>query len=589
MTLGFPLGLLALAAVPALVAAYFLRRRQPPRTVSALFLWRTPDQRAEAGPRLNRFSRESSLALEILAVLFAALFLADVRCGEAANKQHVVIVLDGSLSMNARVDGTSSAERAKTEVARLARQENAGVLTLIETGVKPTLLAGPQLDRDRALSALEKWNPAQPAHDFSPALTLARELAGSSEHRIFFLTDGPIPDSVAIPPQVEGHSVGKQASNVAFLSAQRRDEDGRAQITVRVGNFSDVPTTVEVRFTARDDAPQRQQVKLQPSGTAVLRVGFKTSKPVIVTLPDDALGDDGSLTLLPSPLADVTVSLLEGIDAQGQQALRRFLNIAPGVKLSVPSLLTFGPPGSTATVKLGAKPPLKSFVGPFFAQKGSALLDDVQLGGVVWTAGVNPPGRVLMSAGDVVLISEDDDGALHLNLDVGRSNVQRTVAWPVLMSNLVRQARLSTPGFPRKHLMLGEDTPLVASSGSTWELISPSGESRHVMGSGVLTLPPLNASGEWKLEKDGTVVDSLVVLPLDPRESDLRTRGAWEVVPERPRSFANFATTHPRPWWPMLVVLVLVLLDFWLTAAPRRKESLPLTPTLSRGEREAAR
>lgn len=573
MTLGFPLGLLALAAIPALVAAYFLRRRQPPRTVSALFLWRTPDQRAEAGPRLNRFSRESSLALEILAVLFAALFLSDVRCGQTASKQHVVIVLDGSLSMNARVDGTTAAERARTEIARIVRDENAGVLTLIETGVKPTLIAGPQLEKDRALSALEKWKPAQPAHDFSPALTLARELSGSSDHRIFFLTDGPVGDAVAVPPQVEGRSVGKQASNVAFLSAQRRDEAGRAQVTVRVGNFSDVPVTTEVQFSAVDDEPQKQQVTLQPSGTAVLRVGFKTDQQITVSLPDDALGEDGQLTLLPSPLADVTVSLLEGIDPGAQQALRRFLAVAPGVKVTMPSLLTFGPPGSTANVQLGAKPPLKSFVGPFFAQKGNTLLDDVQLGGVVWTAGENPPGRVLMSAGEVVLISEEDDGAVHLNLEVGRSNVQRTVAWPVLLSNLVRQSRLTTPGFPRKHLMLGEDTPLVASPGSTWELVAPDGESRHVMGSGVLTLPPLTASGRWQLKKDGELVDALVVLPLDPRESDLRTRGAWEIIPERPRAFASFATAHPRPWWPMLVVLALVLLDFWLTASPRRKEA----------------
>ena len=84
MSFGAPLGLLALAAIPALVAAYFLRRRQPPRIVSALFLWRTPDQRAEAGPRFQRSSRELSLALEILAVGFAALFLADARCGETA-------------------------------------------------------------------------------------------------------------------------------------------------------------------------------------------------------------------------------------------------------------------------------------------------------------------------------------------------------------------------------------------------------------------------------------------------------------------------------------------------------------------------
>jgi hypothetical protein len=575
MTLGFPLGLLALAAVPALVAAYFLRRRQPPRTVSALFLWRTPDQRAEAGPRLNRFSRESSLALEILAVLFATLFLTDVRCGQAANKQHVVIVVDGSLSMNARVDGSTAAERAKTEIARIARDENAGVLTLIETGVKPTLLAGPQLERDRALSALEKWNPAQPAHDITPALTLARELSGSAEHRLYFLTDGPVAESVVLPPQFEGRSVGKQASNVAFLSAQRRDEGGYAQVTVRVGNFSDVPVTALVRFTAVDDAAQKQEVKLQPSGSAVLRVGFKTDKPITASLEDDALPEDGQLTLLPSPLADVTVSLLEGLDPAAQQAVRRFLTVAPGVKVAVPSLLTFGPPGSAATVQLGAKAPLKSFVGPFFAQKGNTLLDDVQLGGVVWTAGENPPGRVLMSAGEVVLISEEDDGALHLNLDVSRSNVQRTVAWPVLLSNVVRQARLSSPGFPRKHLMLGEDTPLVASPGSTWELVAPDGQVRPVMGSGVLTLPPLSAAGQWKLQKDGKPFDALVVLPLDPRESDLRTRGAWEVIPPKPQAFASFATAHPRPWWPLLVVLALVLLDFWLTAAPRRKEATP--------------
>jgi hypothetical protein len=294
-----------------------------------------------------------------------------------------------------------------------------------------------------------------------------------------------------------------------------------------------------------------------------------------VSLPDDVLVEDGHLTLLPAPLADVTVSLLDGLDPQALSALKRFLAVSAGVKVASPALLTIGPPGTQANLQLGAKPPLKSFVGPFFAQKGSPLLDDVQLGGVVWTAGVNPPGRGLMSAGEVVLISEDDEGAVHLNLELSRSNVQRTVAWPVLLSNVVRQSRLGSPGFPRKHLMLGEDVPLVASAGATWELHAPSGAVRPVMGSGVLTLPPLPAAGRWALERDGKPFDALVVLPLDPRESDLRGRGAWEAVPEKKQAFASFASTHPRPWWPLAVVLVLVLLDFWLTAAPRRKEAAP--------------
>lgn len=572
MTLGAPLGLLTLLAVPALIAAYFLRRRQPPRTVSALFLWKPADQRAEAGPRLSRLSREASLALELLAVLFAALFLVDLRCGPDAPTQHLVVVVDGSLSMRAKTGGQSAADRAKTLVASLAQSHHAGALTVVESGLRPTVLAGPQQETTRALSALERWQPAQPAHDFSPALTLARELAGGSALQLLFITDGPLPEAFALPAGVEVRSVGQAAPNLAFLSAQRHDEAGVAQVTVRVGNLSEASREVEVRFVPSDAAPQTHALTLPAGGAGVLRAGFRSSQPIEVLLPEDALEEDGHLTLLPSPVAEVSVALLEGLDEQAKAAVTRFMKVAPGVKFASPALLTVGPPGSTARLQVGAKPPLASFVGPFFAQKGSPLLDDAQLGGVVWTAGENPPGRVLMSAGSVVLMSEEPDGTVHWNVELSRSNVQRTAAWPVLLANVVRQARLSAEGFPRKHLMLGEEVPLVATPGVKWELRSPGGEQRPVIGSGALSLPAFAQPGRWALLKRGEPFDELVVLALDPRESDLRDRGPVPEAPPAPQTLAALATTHPRPWWPLLAVLALVLLDLWLTAAPRRKE-----------------
>ncbi len=566
MTLGFPLGLVALVALAPLLAAYFLRRRQPPRVVSALFLWRTPDQRAEAGPRFQRFSRELSLALETLAVVAAALFLGDVQCGEAARRRHVVVVVDGGLSMQARAGGKPVADRVRDGVAALAGREDAAVLTIVETGVRPTVLAGPQLERDRALSALEAWRPAQPSHDVSSALLLAKELAPSPDARIHFFTDGPLPESVVVPPQVQVRSLGQEASNAGFLSAQRRDEAGVATMTVRVASFAPEKKKVPVRFTPAEGAAQTQVVELEPGGSAVVRVGLRTTGDVRVSLPEDALPDDGQLTLLPSPLSDVSVAVFEGLDPSAQAAVRRFLKVAPGVSLEAPAALTFGPPGSTARVTLGAREPLKSFVGPFFAQKGHPLLDDVQLGGVVWTAGVNPPGRALMSAGEVVLLSEDEDGVVHLNLDVARSNVQRTVAWPVLLGNVVRQARLASPGLPRKHLMLGEDVPVVTAAGAAWVLKGPGGAERPVLGVGALLLPPATAPGRWTLFRDGKPVDALEVLPLDPRESDLRTRGKYEVDAKVNETLAALVSTRPRAWWPLLAMLGLLLLDFWLTA-----------------------
>jgi hypothetical protein len=538
--------------------------------VSALFLWRTPDHRAEAGPRFERFSRERSLVLESLAVLFAALFLSDVHCGHTAPRQHVVVVVDGGLSMNAKVDGKTAAERVKDAVAKLARDEHAGVMTIIESGPRATMLAGPQLEVERALAVLEAWTPAQPSHDVTPALVMAKESTSTSGQRVFFFTDGPLPDSARVPPEVQGRSVGRAADNVALLSAQRHDEGGLATITVRLGNFSAEAREVPVRLVTEGDAPQTQRVKLEPGATAVVRAGFKTSTPITVSLPDDALVEDGQVTLLPSPLAEVTVGFLDGLDASAKSAVERFLAIAPSVREGTPAQLTFGAPGTQARVTFGATGKTRGFVGPFFAQKGHPLFDDVQLGGVVWTAGDNQPGRPLLSMGETVLVSEDDDGTLHFNLELAKSNVQRTVAWPVLLGNVLRVARASSPGVPRKHLMLGEEVAVVTMPDAKWVLRGPAKQERPVLGVGAVTMPPLPQPGRWVLEKNGERVDELVVLPLDPRESDLRTRGAWEVEATAPLRLASLGGDAPRAWWPVLLMLGLLLGDFWLTARARR-------------------
>ncbi len=569
MSFGFPLGLLALLAVPAVVAAYFLRRKQPPRVVSALFLWRSPDQRAEAGPRFERFSKEASLVLETLALVAAALFLADARCGETAQRTHLVVVVDGSLSMLAEHDGRSAADRARDAIASLARDEGAGVLTLIESGDKPKVLAGPQQAVDRALSALEAWTPTQPTHAFAPALALARELSSTPKQRVFFFTDGPVGD-VGLPPEVQGRSVGARLENCGFVSAQRHDEGGVATISVRLVNAGDGPREVKVTFTAQGAPAQTQQVTLGPSATALVRASVPTTQPVEVTLPDDALVDDGRVTLPPAPLATLDVGLLEGLDPSAKAAVTRALNAAERVTLSgTPTGFTIGPPSSSAQVRVGSTGAGRSFVGPFFAQKHHPLLDDVQLGGVVWTAGENPPGLPLVSADAAVLMSEDDDGVVHLNLDVSRSNVQRSVAWPVLFGNLLRRARAAKEGFPRRQVQLGEEVPVVTTPGPTWSLEGPKGAARPVLGVGSLALPALSPPGRWTLLRDGKPFDTLEVLAMDARESDLRTRGPWSVDAATQGSLAALSSSRPRAWPALAVMLALLLIDFWLTARRR--------------------
>lgn len=568
MSVGFPLGLLALLGALPLVAAYFLRRKQKPRVVSALFLWKSPDTRAEAGPRLQRFSREASLLLELLALCAAALYLADVRFGADAPRKHLAVVVDGGLSMSARLGGVLVADQVRDALAKLVNDEGAATLTIVESGPSPHLLAGPQEEASRALAALEHWKPAQPAHAFEPAWRMARELSGPGA-QVRFFTDGPPeregPDGAVLPDWVLARSVGEAQDNLALVSAQRKDSPGGAAVTLRVANYGAREVTAPVRLKG-DRTEREEKVTVAAGGTVALRVGMPAQGPLEVWLPDDALPDDGRVTLLPSPEPELELGLLPGLDAAAQAALKRFARAAPGVKLGGEGELAFGPPGSGARVTIGAQGELKSYVGPFFAQKGHPLLEDVFLDGVVWTAGATaPPGQPLLAAGAAVLLSEDE-GRLHLNLELSRSNLTRASAWPVLMSNLVRQARLEAPGLPRRHLALGEAVPVVLAPGKKHFLVGPDGGKRPVLGKGAVSLPPLPAPGRWVLERDGEPVDALVVLPLDARESDLRTRGRFESGAALQPALAALGMERPRAWWPIAVVLLLLLADFWLTA-----------------------
>jgi hypothetical protein len=574
VSFGFPWGLLALGALVPLVAAYFLRRRQKPVVVSALFLWRTPRPRAEGGPRWERFTREASLLLEALAVLAVALYLADLRWGESAVRRHLVLVVDGSLSMSARAtDGKTVLEHVRTEAARRVESERATHVTVLSSGVTPLVVAGPEAEATRALGALETFEARGPDHDVTATLLWAQELAGPGK-RVHFFTDAPPAGDATVPPTVRWTALGQARGNVALVSAQRRDEGGRATVTLRVARFGEGPSEVEARVRAapgpgaREGTERIERIALPEEGAATVRLTFQEAGDVEVSLPDDALPEDGHVRLPPSPVTPVAVGMTEGLSPASRQALERFLSVSPDVARGAQAqgtlVLSVGPSRTDARVTLGAEAPLRTFVGPFFTEKGSALMDDVQLAGVRWTAGANPPGRPLMTAGDAVLVSEEEGGRLHLNVDLARSNVQRTPAWPVLLGNVVREARRLREGFPRHQLNLGEALPVATEAGARYALSGPSGR-RPVFGAGALSLPAPARPGRYVLEREGKDVDSVEVLPLDARESDLRGRGRADVPAKEAGEDAGDARGHERSRWPLVVLLAALLADFYVT------------------------
>ena len=83
MIFATPLGLLALLAIPAIVAIHLFRRRFPVRPVAGLFLWQIGRQTPEGGGKIARLPITASLILECLAALALALILAGARLSSA--------------------------------------------------------------------------------------------------------------------------------------------------------------------------------------------------------------------------------------------------------------------------------------------------------------------------------------------------------------------------------------------------------------------------------------------------------------------------------------------------------------------------
>ncbi|MEO6010873.1 MAG: BatA and WFA domain-containing protein, partial [Vicinamibacteraceae bacterium] len=221
-----PLGLLALLAIPAIVAIHLFRRRFPVRPVAGLFLWQIARQRPEGGGKIARLPLTTSLMLECLAALALALILGGARLFSASERAHLVVLLDDSASM-AAVDarGESPRDRAVQRVAfELDRLGSAGRVTLVESGERPSVLAGPAAFPPDAMRALERWTPAAPHHSPALGLRLARELAGRTG-RVMVISDAA-PDAFLLGPAdrdagVLWVSLGQALPNIGITAAER--------------------------------------------------------------------------------------------------------------------------------------------------------------------------------------------------------------------------------------------------------------------------------------------------------------------------------------------------------------------------------
>ena len=594
MIFATPLGLLALIAIPAIVAIHLFRRRFPPRPVAGLFLWGPIRQTPEGGGRVTKLPITRSLILECLAALALALILGGARVSPAGISQHLVVLLDDSASMSAiGATGDSARDRAVRRIlAELERLRSSARITLIRSGDRPSILAGPATYLVEAKTALDGWAPVAPHHSMAIGIRLARELAGRSGTLMVISDMLPAPRGEA---QFEGGAwvaLGDRVDNVGITAAQRTSspEDNRGVVSLTLANNASAATGRRLTVNAGNKEVLARELSVPP-GVSSITLPIPAALPAVrVALSDDGLRRDNDV-MLAEPRARIVAVENRLPEGRGRDALTRALEAVAGVTRAVSGHLVFAEaatldqPSTTDAWRVGfGRPPTawiapgdaKDFVGPFVIEKRHPVLQGVSLGGVVW-AGATPIAagtvRPIVSTGDQALLglaSVSGIGnrtAFLLNLDLQRTNLIRSPDWPILISNLVEMRRQQLSGPERWNYRSGEWVRARLDR-------DPKAALRFRCGDVERTLPPgrliefiaPSPGGLLQIFEGEEVLFEIGVNFLDETETALRDRSTADVgaIGNVAGVRAETSATSDPLFWILLTVAAAALVLNWL-------------------------
>ncbi len=495
-----PLGLLGLMSVLIILVLHMRRRTPQAITLPSLRFWRPAEEDHADRNRLRRPPVSLPLILQLLAAALIALGLArpvvdGVLSGVAqrTEPQHLIVVLDGSTSMNAvssEGDSRSRWDLARVEAIDLLGewQEGDVATVVISAGRLDTFSASTQVQVDAALDRLEAATVPGGQMDLNGTLELTRSLLlPNRSNRVVLLTDGAvrvdpaIAASVAAPIELRTvGATGEALPNYAITQVGARPVSARSdqfRLSMTVSSFDTEAARIPYRVLADGVEIVANELELAGGQSRTVDVNLPpaaSDAQVSIQVRDGMEVDNrGTVLLDEAGLSAVNILLLS--DAPGP--LERALSVIPGASVDVWETATPGIKALAAPYDLvvfeGTTPETSDvpdtpmvFVRPQ-AMEGAFALDGVMGGprieqvviGDPMLEGVDLAGVTFaetpvysLPEGSQTLVQGSASGTsgplmwrgtlsgqpyVGLAFDIASSNISQRVTFPVLVARIV--------------------------------------------------------------------------------------------------------------------------------------------------------
>lgn len=476
MTFLNPLGLLALLAIPIILGLHFFRQQKKSRQVGGLHLWDFARIATPAGRRFERLRATLPLLFQLLAALLLALLLAGLDLPTKKSARHYSVIIDDSVSMQARVDGSVAAKRAVEEITNWAGADDQ--FTLVAASARPAVLAGPAASKTELVRALAAWSPRSTIANVDEAVNIAAKF-GTESSRIIFVTDDP-KGADHLKAGVSVWGVGRAAPNNGIIFADRfRASEDADKIIATIQRFGGGAVQETLTVYRGDEALASQPVDLQTSIPVSVELNLPAvGVPLRLALTTgDPLAADDSVILAPVNIKPVKIFIAEGLPQR-----ESFKKAASAVRE-----VLFAPTVAEADLEFtnsrnGTGPARRSYLFPdvqsteslriatgrdLVTSEESIIAQNLSLAGVTWpfdrstAADPRTALRADISYTSIPLLyterSTSASEHYRVNLALDSTNIFRQPAWPVLIMNMIEECRSALPGLSRVNLRAGEE------------------------------------------------------------------------------------------------------------------------------------
>ena len=275
MSFTYPLGFLALLAIPVLILVYIIKNRYTEKVIASTYIWNLSERFLK-----HRVPKKIvgiiSLILQILAVIFIALAITQPIIVLPESAHSYCFVLDASGSMNFEQSGTTRFEIAKDRITDIIDDsKNGSDYTLIYSGSSTQFVFEELKDKKMAKQLVNELSVGYSELEWSEALTAAQEYFDYNPSVLTYLvTDKDFLEY----DNINIINVSDWVDNSAITNVTFELEGSRMKITGTAISYSgDKELTINLFFDGDNNAYATQTVTTGEAGKEFQFVCNKSS------------------------------------------------------------------------------------------------------------------------------------------------------------------------------------------------------------------------------------------------------------------------------------------------------------------------